>query len=191
MGPQGISNRASASRVAAARRDAGAVLGSLRRLVRFLRLAQHRSQQADGLSAAGRFVLESLAAAPASSLAELADRTLTDQSSVSIVVLRLVERGLVVRRRARDDHRRTELLLSARGRALAGQGPDLAQVRIIDAIAGMPAASRRGLVTALAALVRDVGADSLAPRMLFEDEPAAKPARARTPNRRPNKRKQS
>ncbi len=191
MGPQVISNRASASRVAAARRDAGAVLTSLRRLVRFLRLAQQRSQLADGLSAAGRFVLESLAAAPASSLAELADRTLTDQSSVSIVVLRLVERGLVVRRRARDDRRRTELLLSARGRALVGRGPDLAQVRIIDAIAGMPAASRRGLVSALAALVRDVGADSLAPRMLFEDEPAAKSARPQTPNRRPNKRRRS
>jgi DNA-binding MarR family transcriptional regulator len=175
MGSQGIADPDPAAvpapdRQAPARRDAGAVLTALRRLVRFLRLAQHRSQRADGLSAAQRFVLESLAVAPASSLAELAERTLTDGSSVSIVVLRLVERGLVVRRPARDDRRRAELLLSPRGRALAGRGQDLAQVRIIEAIARMPSARRQTLVTALEALVRDIGADTLAPHMLFEDE---------------------
>jgi DNA-binding MarR family transcriptional regulator len=178
MGSQVI---ADPDRLEPARRDAGAVLTSLRRLVRFLRLAQHRSQKSDGLSAAQRFVLESLADAPASSLAELAERTLTDGSSVSIVVLRLVERGLVVRRRARDDRRRSELLLSARGRALAGRGPDLAQVRIIEAIGRMPPARRQTLVTALEALVRDIGADALAPHMLFEDERPPVRRRPRAP----------
>src|SRR5689334_12541357 len=89
-------------------RDAEAVMHALRRLVRFLRLADRRAEGAAGISAAQMFVLRSLADAPASSLSELADRTLTDQSSVSTVVARLVETGLVVRRRG-EDRRRIEL----------------------------------------------------------------------------------
>jgi DNA-binding MarR family transcriptional regulator len=59
---------------------------SLRKIVRFLRLADRAAEAAVGLSAAQLFVLQTLASQPAASLAEVADRTLTDQSSVSTVV---------------------------------------------------------------------------------------------------------
>ena len=96
-----------------ATRDAAAVLEAVRRLVRFLRLAEADAQAATGLSAAQLFILRQLADQPASSLAELAERTLTDPSSVSSVVDRLVRRGLVRRHRPRSDARRVELRLTA------------------------------------------------------------------------------
>ena len=154
-----------------ARADAVRVMESLRRLVRFLRVTARRAEQDTGVSAAQLFVVQQLAQAPARSLAELAGRTLTDASSVSTVVSRLVEQGLVVRRRAADDRRRVELALTARGRALAARTPELAQARVVRAVRGLPAAERRALVASLGHLVASVGADAGPARMLFDDEP--------------------
>lgn len=161
------------------RADAAAVLDALRRMVRFLRLADRHAEARHGLSAAQLFVLRSLEGSGVRSLGELAERTLTDQSSVSIVVTRLVARGLVARRPARDDRRRTELLLTPRGRAALARAPDVAQLKIVDAVTAMPAAARRRSIDALESLVRAVGADRVAPRMLFTDEPAPRRRRVR------------
>src|SRR5215207_2775830 len=157
--------------------DAAAVLDSLRKLVRFPRIADRRAEGAAGISAAQLFVLRQLASAPAASLSELAARTLTDQSSVSTVVARLVERGLVVRQPAAADRRRAELALTARGRAAAAKAPALAQVRIVEAIDAMTPARRAALVQTLAEFVRAIGAEAVPARMLFEDEPQARPRR--------------
>jgi len=161
----------------AARADAQRALASLRRLVRYLRLAAGRAERS-GVSAAQLFVLHQLAAAPASSLAELASRTLTDASSVSTVVARLVDKKLVTRRPSNGDRRRVELALTASGRALVTHTPALAQTRIVDAIVAMPAGARRGLVDSLERLLADIGADVLPARMLFEDEKPRRGARA-------------
>src|ERR1019366_5949434 len=65
------------------------VMDALRRVVRDLRLSARDAERSAGISGAQLFVLQSLAEEPASSLNVLADRTLTDQSSVSVVVNRL------------------------------------------------------------------------------------------------------
>jgi DNA-binding MarR family transcriptional regulator len=168
MGSHASRPRASAARPA--RDDAQEILDALRRLVRYLRLAARDAEEATGASAAQLFVLQQLAAAPAASLADLAARTLTDASSVSTVVARLVARGLVARKAAAGDRRRAELSLTARGRALIAQAPVLAQQRLITAIAQMSATERKATVRSLGSLVRAVGADTIEPRMLFEDE---------------------
>ena len=142
---------------------------ALRRIVRFLRLAE-RDAAGHGLSAAQIFVLHSLASTPARSLGELATRTLTDQSSVSTVVARLVARKLVVRTPAADDRRRIELRLTAAGARAVRASPRVPQTIITDAVAALPPKRRRELVRALDALVAGIGATSVEPRMLFEDE---------------------
>src|SRR5258705_12597176 len=110
-----------------ARGDAQRALESLRRLVRYLRLGARAAEQRTGASSAQLFVLQQLAEAPSASLADLAGRTLTDASSVSTVVARLVAQGLVARRRAAGDRRRVELALTPRGRALLVRAPALSQ----------------------------------------------------------------
>src|SRR5262245_66349089 len=114
-------------------------LQALRRLVRALRLADRAAELRLGLSAAQLFVLERLAEGPVGSMAELAGRTLTDASSVSVVVQRLSERGLVVRAVAPDDARRTTLRLSASGKRLLGAAPRSPQAELIDAIQALSA----------------------------------------------------
>ena len=62
------------------------VLDAIRRVVRTLREASRHSEKAAGISAAQLFVLQRLAGTGGLSVNELAARTLTHQSSVSVVV---------------------------------------------------------------------------------------------------------
>lgn len=75
-------------------------LDAIRRILRVLRRSSRLSQREYGIGSPQLFVLQRLADSPASSIKELAERTYTHQSSVSVVVRRLVEQGLVVRRPA-------------------------------------------------------------------------------------------
>jgi len=152
------------------RAESASALAALRRIVRYLRLADREVEQACGLSVAQLFVLQALSEEPALSLAELADRTLTDQSSVSTVVARLVERKLIARQPSRVDRRRAELWLTPAGRRVVLTAPRVPQARMIATIDDMTAERRVELVRALEGLASAIGANAVPPRMLFEDE---------------------
>ena len=165
-------------------------LRALRRLVRALRLADRAAESRLGLSAAQLFVLERLSEGPVGSMAELAGRTLTDASSVSVVVQRLAERGLVVRAVSHDDARRTTLRLSASGKRLLGSAPRSPQGDLLDSLEHLSTAERRELERLLERVVRGMGIDETAPTpMFFEGE--ARLARRRTRARVPGARARS
>ena len=163
------------------------VLDSIRRIVRLLREGSRASEESVGLSAAQLFVLQKLDPVQPLSLNELAARTLTHQSSVSVVISRLVERGLVLRRPAASDARRLELLPTRRGRRLLERAPGAAQDRVIAAVAALTPKQQRALADGLEALMRALGVDERAAPMLFADEPSTRPRRRRR-SKRGNKR---
>lgn len=150
--------------------DTALVLDAVRGIVQALRLASRQSEKRSGISAAQMFVLQRLGEHPSSSLGDLAERTFTHQSSVSVVVKRLVEDGLVARTRASDDARRIELELTAAGRAVLRRAPQAVQYRMIAALERLPAAERRQLARSLQHLVRAIGATAEAPAMFFEEK---------------------
>ncbi|MGH7579755.1 MAG: MarR family winged helix-turn-helix transcriptional regulator [Gemmatimonadales bacterium] len=163
--------------------DLSGVLDSIRRIIRVLRLSSGRSERELGLGSAQLFVLQQLAAAPAHSVNELAARTYTHQSSVSVVVRRLVEQGLVARRRSSDDGRRRELSLTAAGRRLVARAPVPAQVRLIEGLGALPRGELGVLRRLLGRVVQDMGAGREPATMLFTETRG--PAR---PGRRPDSR---
>lgn len=150
--------------------DSQRILDSIRHLVRLLRLTDRAVQSELGLSGAQLFVIHELAKAPALSLSELAERTRTDQSSVSVVVSRLVEAGLLTRERDRRDARRLVLNLTRNGRAVAEKSPPVTQEKIIEALERLPAAERRRFADSFSRLIHDLGAAHGAAPMMFEDE---------------------
>lgn len=153
------------------RAEANEVFDSLRRIVRHLRLASNASESAAGMSTAQLFVLSRLAESKASSIRELAVRTMTDPSSVSVIVAKLEARGFVERTPDPVDRRRALLALTAVGKKLLGKAPELPQVRLLDAVEALPAARRRAIVGALDDLVSALGAEAEEPTLFFEDEP--------------------
>jgi DNA-binding MarR family transcriptional regulator len=153
------------------------VLDGLRRVVRELRLSTRDAERGAGISGAQLFVLQTLARQKASSLNELATRTLTDQSSVSVVVGRLVERKLATRRPSRDDARRVELRVTPAGLRMLERCPEPTQARLFGALGRMSGSELEALGVGLGALVREMGIEHEEARMFFEDPPGPSPAR--------------
>jgi MarR family transcriptional regulator, lower aerobic nicotinate degradation pathway regulator len=170
------------------------VMESIRRIVQVLRVGARAAERDAGVSGAQLFVLERLSAAGrALSVNELAERTLTHQSSVSAVVQKLENRGLLQRSAAAEDARRAQLSLTAKAHALLRKAPRVAQDRVLDALADMSDADRKSLSRLLGELARRMsGTDGEAPAsMLFEDDASIspqgrrrKPPRERTPRSR-------
>lgn len=150
--------------------DATAVMDLLRTLVRALRVSTRSVEREIGISGAQLFVLQQLDHAPARSVNELAERTRTHQSSVSVVISRLVERELAAREPAPGDARRMEVAITAAGRALLRDAPRSAQVRMVEALGKMEPAQVHALADGLAALVREAGMQHLPASFFFEDE---------------------
>ena len=146
------------------------VVDALRRVVRDLRLSARDAERAAGISGAQLFVLQALAESSASSLNDLAERTITDQSSVSVVVKRLVDRKLVTRKASSVDARRIELSLTAAGRRLLARCPEPTQMRLVAALRRISSPEVQGLTRGLDALVREMGLASETPRMFFDDD---------------------
>lgn len=163
------------------RRDVTVSLHSLRRVVRALRLAAARTEEATGLSPAQLFVLQAVHAEPGCSLSEIAARTMTDRTSVAAVVGRLADRGLVERRRAETDRRRVEIVPTARARSTLGRAPHAPTHALLEAMDGLSDRDLRHLSLGLGKLVRTMGLADEPAGMFFEDppEPGAKRARAR------------
>ncbi|HVD94029.1 MAG TPA: MarR family transcriptional regulator [Vicinamibacterales bacterium] len=149
--------------------DTRAVLDAVRRIVRTLHESSRAAEKAVGVTGAQLFVLQKLAESPSASLNDLAARTHTHQSSVSTVVSRLVDRGLVIRAASATDGRRLELRLSAEGRRLLARAPDAAQARLVRAIEQLPAAHRHGLSRSLVELTNAMEVGGREPVMFFDE----------------------
>lgn len=144
------------------------ILDSFRRIVRVLRESSRAAEQRVGLSGAQLFVMSALKREPQLSINELAERTRTHQSTVSVVVSKLVERGLVARSSSASDARRLILKLTPEGRALLKRAPDAAQERLVAAIDGLFAPERKKLSALLQMLVKQMELEDQPPGMFFE-----------------------
>lgn len=160
--------RAPSPRSSARTDDLSSVVDSLRHIVRALRLSSGVAEDRLGVSGAQLFVMQQLAEAPASSLREVAARTLTDQSSVSVVVSRLVRSGLVSRRTSSTDARRAELSLTAKGKTLLAKAPELAHVRLVEALERSRPLELRTVARVLGEVAKALGAGAQPPDMFFE-----------------------
>lgn len=158
-----------------------ALMDAVRRIVHALR-SSHRAAAYLNLTGAQLFVINALhdARRPLS-VTELAARTRTDPSTVSVVVTRLVKRGLVRRVRAADDSRRVELSLTRRGKALQRKAPTThSQERLMEALDNLSPRDAATLQRLLSYIVDAMGEAKAPVQMLF-DSPVARrsPKRSR------------
>jgi DNA-binding MarR family transcriptional regulator len=150
--------------------DASRAMNGLRRIVRALRAGNSEMERAIGVSSAQLFALREIARRPGESLSQLAAATLTTQSSVSEVVTRLIHNGLVVRKVAADDHRRTELVATRVGRASLAKAPETAQEKLLTGFRSLPKSRQQEIAAGLEAWIGAAQLEHLTPTMFFENE---------------------
>ena len=159
--------------------DAHSVLNSFRCLVKSLRLADRAGLKEHGLGASQLYVLHELKRESPLSVNELAQRTATDQSTVSVVVSKLIDKGFVARERSEEDARRLDLTLTAKGHLVVKRLPPPVQHSIIEGVERLPRARARALAEGLAEIVRELGVEEQYPPMLMDDEPPKKKTSSR------------
>ena len=162
-------------------KGAARIMDATRHLVRALVGASRAIQANTGISGAQLFVLRQMAGSSAPlSVNELADLTLTHQSTVSGVVTRLVERRLVTRTPSPDDARRVSIALTARGRFLAATAPATVQTQLITGLTRMSARQRGALAGGLDAWLDASGLGGEVAPLFFEHEPEPRVPRKRS-----------
>jgi len=147
-------------------------MNALRSIVRAIRINTRAIEVKMGISLAQLFVLQQLAERPANSLNDLAERTATHQSSVSVVVRRLVERGFVSRATSTADKRRIEIDVTPAGRSLLAGAPQTIQTQLMTAMSRLPPAEQVRLADLLEQWLREAHIDIAAPPMIGEEEEA-------------------
>lgn len=143
-------------------------LDGIRALVGALSRSARSVERRTGVTTAQIFVLRQLAERDGLSLGEIAERTLTRQSTVSVVVARLAKQGLVRRDRAVDDRRRLELSLTAAGRRVLARAPEPTTGRLLNALDELTGSQLVALTRGLDALIGVMGLERSAAGMLFE-----------------------
>ncbi|HEX2733017.1 MAG TPA: MarR family winged helix-turn-helix transcriptional regulator [Polyangiaceae bacterium] len=162
--------------------DALETLECLRVLVHRLRASSHHAEHELGLSGAQLFVLRELAAEPGCTIRRLSERTLTDPSSVSVVLAKLKSKALIDHRRDLADTRRSVLSLTELGRKTLSRAPEPYQVQLIRDLRALPSRHLRALRSGLLMLLRNTPSTGPAP-LFFEEEMGSRNKKRQTPQR--------
>lgn len=107
------------------------VLTALRRLIRATDLDSKRLARKTHLSTSQLLVLGLLAESPAQTVGSIGDKVGLAQATVTSMVDRLEERGLVARKRSDADRRQVNVILTDAGRQLQNQAPTALQTRFL------------------------------------------------------------
>jgi len=169
----GAQSQTAVSLIESEPRDIARSMNAVRSIVRALRINTRAIELKMGISLAQLFVLQQLEVKPAESLNELAERTATHQSSVSVVVRRLVQAGFVSRTAAPHDRRRVHIALTPEGRARLTGAPQTVQVQLMLALERMSIDQRRTLADLLEQWLGIAGIETGMPPMIFEDDGSA------------------
>ena len=156
-------------------------MNSLRRIVRAGRGATQAIESRFGISSAQFYILQTLAESPGMSIKDIVSVTLTTNSSVSEVVGRLVDAGLVIRDIAPEDRRKKVLTLTDEGREIVSHSPRTIQQDLIEGFFRLPMEDQRALADSLEEWCRLSGFGDVPATMLFE--PNSSPGIPPTPQR--------
>lgn len=139
------------------RPEAVQIMDCLRYIFKAMRVSSSQFEKQMGLSVAQVFVLKHLHDQNALSINELAERTVTHQSSVSVVVKKLDEQGLVARNPSPEDSRKVLVSLSEKGRELLSKIPRTAEEELLDSLIKMPREKSQMLASLMKEFAKGAG----------------------------------
>ena len=129
--------------------DKSVIVDSIRSIAQELRATGKPVDERLGVTAAQLEVLRALDGGRAWSVNDLAERTFTHQSTVSSIIAKLAEGGLISRASARDDARRQAITITTAGRGVLRRAPESSEDRLLAALRGMNKDELRGLASCL------------------------------------------
>lgn len=152
------------------RPEIGEVMDYIRHIFKALRVASSQFEKDVGLSAAQIFVLKKLKDEPGLSINDLANRTVTHQSSVSVVVKKLEEQKLVQRMTSKEDSRKVVVSLTPEGLSKLAGIPRAIQEDMIETLHAMESEKTLLLASLMKEFVLKSGIIDEIPAPMFEHD---------------------
>lgn len=146
----------------ATERSASALI-AIRRILRAAELASRAVAEKTGMTPSQIVVLQIVAQAGQPNAGAVAETARLSQATVTAILDRLEERGLVTRERDPGDRRRVAVELTEKGRTALAEAPDVLQNRFVARFDRLPDWEQAGLIAALervAALLNAEGIDA-------------------------------
>jgi len=153
---------------APADRDRSVALRSLRAIVASLGRSARSVESRTGLTNGQLFLLRELAATSAMTVTELSERARARHNTVSTMLGRLVQAGLVRKARTATDGRRAMVSLTPAGHRTVRRAPTPPTTSLLDALHRLTDAEARALAKGLAALGAALGVSPTEAPLLFE-----------------------
>jgi DNA-binding MarR family transcriptional regulator len=144
------------------------ILDAFRTLVHALQVGSRSSEERVGLTGAQLFVLEKLRNADGMTVNKLATATHTHQSTVSVVVSRLVEKELVSRVRSPKDARVQQLSITKKGISKLDRAPATVQEQLVTALKKFSASEQSQLALMLKRVLAEAGLSEVKPELFLE-----------------------
>lgn len=135
------------------------VIMALRRIIRAIELHSHRLAKQFGLTGPQLLVLTEIAGGSALTSGEVARRVHLSQATVTIIVDRLVERGVVIRARDEVDKRRVSLSVTEKAQSLLGAHPSFLQDRFVERFEDLEEAEKEKLLSSLRRIAEMMDSD--------------------------------
>lgn len=151
------------------RADVAAIVDGLRRIVRALELYSQEVRRAYGLTGPQLWALKTLQRRGAVTVNELAAALAVHQSSASILVNRLEQRGLIRRSRGQQDRRFVRIEPTEKALSLMAEAPEPAQGRLLHGLSTMSPTRIRGIRKSVDDLVGAMEAKDIEAQFFFED----------------------
>ena len=139
------------------------ILNDLRRLVQAIRIASLDSEKKIGLSAAQLLIMQRLREEEFLSVNELAKRTMTHQSSVSVIMQKLEKKRLVKRNTSAEDGRKYQFSLTQKGNLLIKKAPPPIHDTLINALEKLDVKTRSKFAEGFSAFLKIAEISSTSP----------------------------
>jgi DNA-binding MarR family transcriptional regulator len=125
------------------------ILVALRRIIRAVDMHSRQLIQKTGLSGPQLVLLQIMGQRETVTAGELARRASLSQATVTTILDRLEERGLVLRKRSVDDKRRVHVILTDKGNEALAIAPHLLQDNFVKAFTALPDWEQHLLIASL------------------------------------------
>lgn len=134
---------------------------AIRRILRATELYGRDLARAAGLTAVQFRVLQVVAEKGWSTATEISGRMGVSQATITSLVDKLVQKGMVERKRSERDRRQTDILITAAGRGTIENAPDALQQRFVRQFEALPDWEQSMLVASLERVAAMLDADDL------------------------------
>ena len=158
------------------------VLLSLRQIIRAMDLRSRQLEKSLGLTVPQLVILKEVAASSNAPIGSIARQISLSQATVTTIVDRLEQRGLVERNRANDDRRKVLVTITDRGADLVDRSPTILQEEFLEAFSRLEPWEQTQMLATLQRMAAMMKAEQLPVTPLLTvgpvltDDPDEKPA---------------